>query len=129
MAWNKMVTQNMLRMCVRIQIVKRNWDCCRFEQMPETDPITDFIRHVSTYFWVTIWYKYHGLIEPGSIAIFSLSDCVTTLKFKLSIFRFVNFLFIHIYICRYKFYFAKKNGIYWKITPLKMLIVFILLIY
>ena len=29
--------------------------------MPSKDQITEIIPHVRTDFWITIWYKYHGL--------------------------------------------------------------------
>ena len=35
--------------------------CSRSKQMPWTDQITKIAPYVRTYFWVTIYYKYHDL--------------------------------------------------------------------
>jgi len=40
---------------------KQIYYCCRSNQMPQSDQSTVYTLHTRTYFWVTIWYTYHGV--------------------------------------------------------------------
>ena len=53
-------------------------NCRPNEQMPKTGQIADFTLHVHTYFWVTIFYKYHekyGVVFEDSGNVVVLDIC------------------------------------------------------
>ena len=43
-------------------------DCPRSNSMPWTDWITEITYYVRTYFWITVYYKYHDT-DPFNFAI------------------------------------------------------------
>ena len=76
-------------------MVTKNMFRSRSKQMPLTGQITP---HVRTYFWITIWYKYHDLLvlSPPKYIVFSFFSkiCVIMKSFEqINIWHLVSQVF------------------------------------